>query len=70
MKTLWWLISIVWIIFILLQQKTYLKLAKKYLKKYFCGIVLPTQKNILKFNEHIKSDMMLYISYADIETLV
>ena len=39
--------------------------------KDFCGIVMPTEKhNILKFNQYMKSDKMLYIIYADIESLI
>ena len=40
-------------------------------KKDFCGIVILSEKdNILEFNQYIKSDKMLYIIYADIESLI
>ena len=44
----------------------------KYVKnKDFCGIVMPSEKDsILEFNQYIKSDKMLYIIYADIESSV
>ena len=45
---------------------------KKYVKKKdFCGIVmLPEQDKILEFNQYMKSDKMLYIIYADMESLI
>ena len=44
---------------------------KKYLKKYFCGIALPTQKdNILKFNQYMKPDKTPCIIYTDFESLI
>ena len=40
-------------------------------KKDFCGIVmLPEQDKILEFNQNMKSDKMLYIIYADMESLI
>ena len=39
--------------------------------KDFCGIVMPPEKNnVLEFNQYIKSDKMLHIIYADIESLI
>ena len=39
--------------------------------KDFCGIAMPSEKNkILEFNQHMKSDKMPYIIYADIESLI
>ena len=39
--------------------------------KDFCGIVMPSEKDkILEFNQHIKSDKMSCIIYADIESLI
>ena len=36
-----------------------------------CGIVLPFQKdNILKFNQHMKSDKTTCITYANLESLI
>ena len=36
-----------------------------------CGIVMPSEKdNILEFNQHMKSDKMPCIIYADIESLI
>ena len=44
---------------------------KKHVKNNFCGIVLPTQKNnIFEFNHYMKLDKVLYIIYADIESLI
>ena len=40
-------------------------------KKDFCALVLPPQKNnILEINQYMKSDKILYIFYADIESLI
>ena len=66
------MIFIVWIIFILLEQKINLNLKKKVCKnKYFCRIVMPSQKdNILEFNQYMKSDKMPYIIYADMESSI
>ena len=37
--------------------------------KDFCGIIVPSEKdNILEFNQYMKSDKMLHIIYADIES--
>ena len=49
-----------------------LNLVNKYVKnKDFCGIVMSSEKDsILEFNQYIKSDKMLYIIYADIESSV
>ena len=39
--------------------------------KDFCGIIMPSEKNnILEFNQYMKSDKMLYIIYADVESLL
>ena len=39
--------------------------------KDFCGIAVPSEKDIiLEFNQYMKSDKMLYIVYADIESLI
>ena len=39
--------------------------------KDFCGILMPSEKdNILGFNQYMKSDKMLYIIYADIESFI
>ena len=39
--------------------------------KYFCGIVMPSQKdNILKFSQYMKSNKMPYNIYADLESLI
>ena len=36
-----------------------------------CGVEMPSEKNIiLKLNQHMKSDKMLYIVYADLECLI
>ena len=35
------------------------------------GIVMPSKKNeTLKFNQYMKSEIMLYIIYTDIESLI
>ena len=39
--------------------------------KDFCGIVKPSEKDkILEFKQHMKSNKMPYIIYADIESLI
>ena len=39
--------------------------------KDFCGIEMPTEKkNILFFKQYMKSDEMLYINHAGIESLI
>ena len=39
--------------------------------KDFRGIAMPSEKdNILEFNQHMKSDKMPYIIYAEIESLI
>ena len=39
--------------------------------KDFCGILMPSEKNsILEFDKYMKSDKMLHIIYADIESLI
>ena len=38
--------------------------------KDFCGIVMPSEKDILEFNKCIKSDEILYIIYAGMESLI
>ena len=44
---------------------------KVYKNKDFCGTVLPSEKDkTLEFNQYMKLDKMLYIIYADIESLV
>ena len=35
-----------------------------------CGIVTPSEKDILEFNQYMKSDKMPHIIYADIESLI
>ena len=58
---------IVWIFFILLEQKIHEKVCKN---KDLCGIIIRSEKdNILKFNEYINLDKMPYIIYVDIESL-
>ena len=62
---------ITWIAFILLEQKINLNPMKKYVKIKInnCGILMLSEKdNVLEFN--LKSDKMLYIFYADIESLI
>ena len=37
----------------------------------FCGIVMPSEKDkILEFKQYMTSDKILYIIYADIESLI
>ena len=56
---------------ILLQQKANLNFLKKYVKRKFYGIVLPTQKdNTLEFNQHMKLHEIWYIIYPDIERFI
>ena len=44
---------------------------KAYKNKDFFGIVMPSEKNkLLEFNQHMNSDKMPYIIYADIKSLI
>ena len=44
---------------------------KRYVKIKISEIVMPSEKdNILEFNQHMKSDKVTYIIYADIESLI
>ena len=45
---------------------------KKYVKdKYFCGIVIPSEKDkILEFKQSRKSNKLPYIIYAYVESLI
>ena len=50
-------ILVVWIAFILLEQKVTLSPMKKEGKKDFCRIVIPSKRDdILKFNQYMKSN--------------
>ena len=66
------MVFIVWIVFILLEQKNKLESHKKTCKiKDFCETVMSSVKNErLKFNEYMKWDKIPYITYADIESLI
>ena len=44
---------------------------KVYKNRDICGIVMPSKKNEkLKFNQYMKSDIMPYIIYVDIESFI
>ena len=60
-------IFIVWIVFILLEQKT----KKVCQNKDFCNIVMLSEDTkILEFNQHNKSDKAPFIIYADLECFI
>ena len=60
------LVFIVWIAFILLEQKTNLSLKERVCKnKDFCAIEMPSQKYILQFNQYMES-----VKYADLPSLM
>ena len=62
-KTSWW--------FLLLELSQFFKNRKKvYKDKDFSGIVIPSEKDKLAFNQCMKSDKALYIIYDDIESLI
>ena len=61
---------ITWIAFILIEQEINLTVMRKYVKKTFCGTVIPAEIDMSEFNHYIKLDKMLYIIYADMESLV
>ena len=63
-------IFIVWVVFILIEQKT-IELHKKiYENKHSCGVVMPSEDNkILEFKQYWKSDKTAPIFYADLESL-
>ena len=54
------------------RTKNKLKSHEKVCKnKTFLGILIPLEKDeILEFNQYMKTDKMLYIIYADIESLI
>ena len=61
-------IFVLWIAFIPLEQKINLNLLKFCKHEDFCGVVMPSEKEIiLEFNQCMKSDKMSYIIYADID---
>ena len=44
---------------------------KKSKNKDFCGIVMPSKKNkAMQFNQHMQSDKVSWIIYADPENLI
>ena len=62
---------IVWITFILLQQKTNVTLKKKYENKDFRNVVIPSEDTkILEFIQYQKSDKVLFIIYEVLEYLI
>ena len=64
------MIFIVSIVFILLQQKTKTNLIKKYVKKDFCNVVIPSEETkILEFDQYQKSDKAPITIYAGPECL-
>ena len=66
------MIFIVWIDFILSQQKTNVNLIKKVCEnKDFYNIVMPSgDTKILEFNRYQKSDEAPFVIYADLECLI
>ena len=66
------MIFIVWIVFILLEQKKKLELYKRACKnKYFCNINMPSDDTeILDFNQYQKSDKAPFILYVDLECII
>ena len=65
-------IFLVWIVFILLQQKTKVTLIKKVCgNKDFCNIVMPSKDTIIvEFNQYEKSDKASLIIYTYLECLI
>ena len=68
-------IFIVWIVFILLEQKANLSLIKKYVKvcenEIFCNLAMPFEDSkILEFNWYQKSGKAKYSIYADLGCLI
>ena len=56
---------------IFLRTENKLKSDKKCGKVKICGIAMPSEKdNLLEFNQYMKLDKMLYIIYADMESLI
>ena len=61
-------LSIVWIVFIILQQKSHKKVCKN---KDFCNVIIPSEDTkILEFNQYQKHDKAQSIFYADLEYIV
>ena len=65
-------IFIVWITFILSQQKKQLQLNKRVCEnKDFCKIIMPSDSTkILEFNQYQKSDKGPFIIYADLKYII
>ena len=63
-------IFIVWIAFILLQQKSKLESQRRVYENYY-NIIMPSEDTkILEFNQYQKSDKAPIIIYADLECLI
>ena len=63
---------VVWIVFILLEQKNKLQSHKKVREnKDFCNVIMPFEDTkILEFNQYQKSDKAPFIIYADLECII
>ena len=64
-------IFVVWIIFIILEQKTNLNCVKKVREnKNFCNVIMPSDyTKILEFNQYKKSDKVQFIIHVDFQCL-
>ena len=64
------MIFIVWIAFILLQQKSKLESHRRVYENYY-NIIMPSEDTkILEFNQYQKSDKAPFIVYADLECII
>ena len=64
------MIFIVWIAFILLQQKSKLESHRRVYENYY-NIIMPSEDTkILEFNQYQKSDKTPSISYVDLECII
>ena len=64
------MIFIVWIAFILLQQKSKLESHRRVYENYY-NIIMPSEDTkILEFNQYQKSDKAPFIIYADLECII
>ena len=63
---------VVWIVFILLEQKNKLQSHKKVREnKDFCNVIMPFEDTkILEFNQYQKSDKTPFVIYTDLECLI
>ena len=64
-------IFVVWVAFIISEQKPNVNHIKKYVKNFFCYIVMPSEDTkLLGLNHYKKSDKPPFFIQADLEYLI